>query len=169
MPALQWLCPGGAEKSDCWKCLTVSIICIFDSVGISVTGVGFYEWLCVCVSVEVNGCCLALMTVICIMDSQAILTVKDRDERRGKNKGRGQKNASFKESRDQGKFRRAAVWSKSDLIRLFKSSNFTKLGCTVGAERLFRPLSAKPAILFHVCLPRPFSQQTFSLIKHGCN
>lgn len=58
---------------------------------LSVTGVRFYEWLCVCVvcggcvcvcvcvckTHTVNGCSLALMTVICIMDSEAILRVKD--------------------------------------------------------------------------------------------
>lgn len=46
------------------------------------TGVGFYQWLCVCLCAEVNGCSLALMTVICIMDSRSILTLKDRMKRR---------------------------------------------------------------------------------------
>lgn len=62
----QW-CPEWTETI----CLSLSIMCTLDSVGISVSGVSFYEWPCVCE--HGNGSSSALMTIIRIMDSQTKL------------------------------------------------------------------------------------------------
>lgn len=79
------------------------------------TGVRFYEWLCMCVfmCVQVNGCSLALMTIICIMDSHAIL--------RQRADGKIWRKKKKKESVSRKGFSRVVAQSKSDLTLVVRT------------------------------------------------
>lgn len=116
------------------------------------TGVGFYKWLCVCLCVfeRVNGCSLAPMTAICIMDSQAILTIKDRRRRRGKDDGGGGGNKS----------------SRVSLTLLGHPLALAGLGQD-GQLYYFHQGSALASLLVTLFFFF-FTQQTFFLGKHRC-